>query len=154
MLLVPHTIAGVAIATVIKQPELALPLAFLSHFILDLISHWDPLVGKLQAEDFTGVRGKTLLFIFIDFFIGLGLGLFFVWRALPDTTLATVIFFSAFLANLPDGLMTPWAFFGKRWGWLITYIQLHSRFQVRLSLPWGLLTQGAAIAIGLLIALR
>lgn len=152
MLLTPHTVAAVAIATVVKQPELALPLAFLSHFVLDCIPHWDPLVEKLRTGKFSGVRRKTLLFILIDFLIALDLGLFFVWRALPDVVLATVIFLSAFLANVPDALLIPQVFLGKKWSWAVSYGRLHSRFQTRLSLPWGLLTQVVVIVIGLLVA--
>lgn len=152
MLLVPHTIVGVAVAIVVKQPALALPLVLLSHFVLDCIPHWDPLVEKLRTEEFSGVWRETFLFILIDFLIALDLGLFFVWQALPDTVLATVIFLSAFLANVPDALLIPQVFFGKRWSWAVVYGQLHSRLQTRLSLPWGLLTQAAVVAIGLLLA--
>lgn len=154
MLLTPHTVAAIAIASLVKQPELALPLAFISHFALDLIPHWDPLAGKLQEREFDRLRGKILLFVFADFLIAFDLGLFFVWRALPDTVLATVIFLAAFLANLPDGLMTPRAFLGKKWNWLMSYTRFHARFQTKLSLPWGLLPQAVVAAIGLLIVLR
>jgi hypothetical protein len=39
-----HVATGALIATVIKQPYLALPLAFLSHFVLDMIPHFG--IGK------------------------------------------------------------------------------------------------------------
>jgi len=152
MLLTPHTVAAIVIASLIKQPEFALPLAFASHFVLDLIPHWDPLVGRLKEKEFDRLRGKTLLFVLTDFFIALDLGLFFIWKALPDTVLATTIFFAAFLANLPDGLVAPRAFFGKKWNWLMAYARSHSRFQTKLSLPWGLLSQVAVVTIGLLVA--
>jgi len=157
--MVPHTMMGVAIATVVNQPLLALPLSFLSHFALDVVPHWDPLIGDLKAKKFSGVGKEGLLIIATDFLIALDLGLFFVWRALegqtsaPDPVLAAKIFFAAFLANLPDGLMTPFVFFGKRWGWLNAYIRFHSRIQTKLGLPLGLLTQVAVVAICLQIAL-
>jgi hypothetical protein len=153
MLLIPHTLVGIAIAAVVDQPFLALPLAFFSHFILDAIPHWDPLIKGIRSSKFSGVRGKVLFLIAIDFLIALDLGLFFVWRALPDISLAAKIFFAAFLANLPDGLMTPFIFFGKRWGWLEAYRQFHGRIQTKLTLPWGLLPQAAVAAIGLAIVL-
>lgn len=34
-----HALTGITIAIVVKRPELALPLAFLSHFILDMTPH-------------------------------------------------------------------------------------------------------------------
>lgn len=154
MLLIPHTVVAVAIATLVKQPTLALPFAFLSHFVLDLIPHWDPFGGMLQERKFTGIKGKLLLFVLIDFFVALDLGLFFVWRALPDVVLATVIFFAAALANLHDALIAPLVFFGRKWGWLLAYNRFHSRLQTKLSLPWGALIQVAVVAISLLLALR
>ncbi len=36
-----HALAGAVIATKISNPFIGLPLAFLSHFILDTIPHWD-----------------------------------------------------------------------------------------------------------------
>lgn len=154
MLLIPHTVVAVAIATVFKEPKFVLPLALLSHFIIDLIPHWDLLKGELQKKEFTGVKGKTLLFILVDFFVAVDLGLFFVWQALPDVTLAATIFFAAALANLPDAVLMPRAFFGKKWDWLFAYNRFHSRFQTNLFSFWGILTQAIVIAIGLLIALR
>ncbi len=34
-----HAATGIAIAITVRRPEIALPLAFLSHFILDMIPH-------------------------------------------------------------------------------------------------------------------
>ncbi|MGA3150452.1 MAG: hypothetical protein ABSD10_02475 [Candidatus Saccharimonadales bacterium] len=36
-----HAATGALVAVVIKQPELALPLALLAHFAIDAIPHWD-----------------------------------------------------------------------------------------------------------------
>lgn len=37
-----HALTGAAIALAVKKPELAIPLAFLSHFVLDAIPHYGP----------------------------------------------------------------------------------------------------------------
>lgn len=37
-----HALTGAAIALAVKRPELALPLAFVSHFVLDAIPHYGP----------------------------------------------------------------------------------------------------------------
>lgn len=44
-----HAITGAVIALVIKEPLLALPLAFLSHFVCDAIPHFG--VGSFAARD-------------------------------------------------------------------------------------------------------
>ncbi len=160
VLMIPHTIVGVAVATAVRrQPALALVLAFFSHFVLDAIPHWDPLIGDLKSKNFSGVGKEGRIIIATDFLVALDIGLFFVWRALnqaplPDPVLATTIFCAALLANLPDGIMTPFVFLGRRWGWLEAYIRFHSLVQTKLPLPWGVLTQVVVAATGLLIALR
>lgn len=37
-----HALAGAALGLVVQQPLLALPLAFLSHFVLDALPHYGP----------------------------------------------------------------------------------------------------------------
>ena len=37
-----HALTGAALAMLIKRPELAIPAAFLSHFVLDSIPHYNP----------------------------------------------------------------------------------------------------------------
>jgi hypothetical protein len=37
-----HALTGAVIAMWVKRPELAIPLAFLSHFVLDAIPHYNP----------------------------------------------------------------------------------------------------------------
>lgn len=41
MISLNHVLAGTAIGLAVKQPMLAAPLAFLSHFVLDAIPHYD-----------------------------------------------------------------------------------------------------------------
>ena len=156
MLLTPHTVAAIAIASLVKQPELALLLAFASHFVLDYIPHWDPplLVKCLNAKVPIRAGKEVFLFIFCDFLIALTFGLFFIWRVMPNTVLAGTIFGAAFLANVPDGLALP-LLFGKRWGWVRRWRRFHRIYHTTpLPLFWGLLPQAVVIAIGLLIALR
>lgn len=47
-----HAVTGILVAVAIKQPALALPAAFLSHFIIDTIPHWD---HKFKNHHYTQV---------------------------------------------------------------------------------------------------
>jgi hypothetical protein len=156
MLLVPHTVTAIAIASVIKTPW-ALPLAFLSHFLVDIIPHWDPLIDPSWAKKKPEKWYKLLLFVAIDFLVALDIGLFFTWKALntssPDIRQASIVFFSCFLANVPDALLIPKTFLGKDWPWLKAYWDLHARIQTKLPLPWGVLVQVFLVAICLWLAL-
>jgi hypothetical protein len=45
-----HALAGVAIASVIKQPLVALPAAFASHFICDMLPHFGFTGSRLKSR--------------------------------------------------------------------------------------------------------
>jgi hypothetical protein len=51
-----HGITGAAIALIVKQPALAIPLAFLSHFLTDMIPHFG-----LDEKEIFGKRFNTVL---------------------------------------------------------------------------------------------
>ena len=145
MLATAHTFAGATIALKIQNPWAALPLALLSHFVLDTIPHWDFFTfrNKITRRD----KIKTIL----DFLVGLSVGMFFVLRALPNKTLAATIFFSCALANLPDALEAPYIFFGRNNNFIRLVMKIQHIFHSRLCFPWGLLTQLAFIDLCLLL---
>jgi hypothetical protein len=64
-----HGITGAAIALIVKQPALAIPLAFLSHFITDMIPHFG-----LDEKELFGKRFNTILIA--DFLFALILMIF------------------------------------------------------------------------------
>ena len=72
MILTPHVLVGAAIAINVEPKPLGLVLAFLSHYILDAIPHWDYCVKNIQAKrwkeslpDFTKVGLDTTLSLLI-----------------------------------------------------------------------------------------
>lgn len=158
MLLTPHTAVGVAIASVLPQPELAIPLSFLSHFALDFIPHWDKIGLGMREKNAKPISLNSPQFeiIALDVLISLSFGLFFANRALPDYGRSVTILFSAFAANLPDMFYLPRVFLGKKWGWAEWMIRLQHFVQQRsiVSIPWGLLTQAVTVLVCLLVSLR
>lgn len=96
MILICHLLAGAAIAANITNPILALFLAFLSHYFLDIIPH--------QEYDIKNIREKNwqksyLSFLKVSLDATLGILVIFF---LSGTNV--LIFAGAFLAALPDGL--------------------------------------------------
>ncbi|HET6456240.1 MAG TPA: hypothetical protein VFI02_17680 [Armatimonadota bacterium] len=77
MLAIPHMAAGAAIARRVRPGWLALSLAFLSHFLLDMIPH----IGTHKFLDPTADRHTVSesIFALLDFFIGAAL---VAWAAL------------------------------------------------------------------------
>ena len=95
MILTTHLLVGAAIASKMPQPTfLALVLAFLSHYLLDLLPHSEYLIKN--------IKGRRWHKSFLDFSkigIDIGLGTLLI---LIFSKNAPIIFAAAFLAILPD----------------------------------------------------
>lgn len=96
MILTCHLLVGAAIASKISNPILALPLAFLSHYFLDLIPHKDYSIAFIKQK-----RWGNSFFDFFKVFSDIILG-FSLLYAFSDGN--QLIFVAAFLALIPDGL--------------------------------------------------
>ena len=101
MLQLPHTTVGLLIAYSVKSP-IALPIALLSHFALDLIPHWD---------FFT--NGKELFLwrkiaILTDFLLSVGIGLLYFKMVGYDPYQVFIGLGCCVMANLPDVLEIPY----------------------------------------------
>lgn len=97
-----HALTGAIIGLTITNPVLALPLAFVSHFVCDAIPHYDP-PGTDVAKRYKSKR-------FVYEFLVLGAGLcFLVVLALaytrPQHWLTAAL--CAFLATSPDLFWIP-----------------------------------------------
>jgi hypothetical protein len=93
MIALNHALTGTAIAIAVKQPVLAIPLAFLSHFVLDAIPHFGdmpfysyghPLFRYVMAADglLTVSSVGALMLFNPNLALVIGLGAFFA--ILPD----------------------------------------------------------------------
>lgn len=87
-----HAVTGAVIALVVQKPLLAIPLALLSHFVLDVIPHSEP-------RDFSNSLAKKI--IFTDGVIAAILGV-----SLPlilNTTVSPLVIFACMTAAVvPD----------------------------------------------------
>jgi hypothetical protein len=120
MIALNHVLTGTAIAFVVKRPELAIPLAFLSHFVIDAIPHYE--YGEPGTRQFW--------FSWILDAIATTAALVFLCMHAPDQ--AWLIIASGVSAELPDvfwvycyarGLHKKWFFaFHKRVQWSETKI--------------------------------
>ncbi|MBT3864488.1 hypothetical protein HOE67_03140 [Candidatus Peregrinibacteria bacterium] len=96
-----HMLTGAAIGKVSGDFALVIPVAFLSHFVLDLIPHMDPETPK----DFwkLGISKKNaweILFKSLEPLVGIAIILSFSFTA--SSELGSVIFWGAFFAAIPD----------------------------------------------------
>lgn len=142
-----HALVGGAIAASISNPAIALPLASLSHPILDMIPHWD--LGN-------GWRGKNKVTLFVesalDLVFGVALAFLIFGRNIDPVYFLACIFFS----EIWDILMMPYLLFNWKFAPFSTAYEVQHKIQkhAKLSfLPWGIITQAATV-YGVTLALR
>lgn len=140
MLETPHVIVGAAIAAKIPNPYIAIPAAFLSHFVLERVPHWNPHLNT-ELKKYGKITNKSLKVIIVDSFLALGIGSFIAYQALPDTAHALTILASCFAATLPDTLEIPYFFFKNKNNFFRNWIKFQKTLQVDTSPLPGLSTQ-------------
>lgn len=100
MLSTPHLLVGAAIVKAIPNPFISLPLAFLSHYALDSVPHWD---GSPRAP--FGL--KTTAGIVVDYAFGASL-IYLLTFGYPNQYL---IWLGAFLGTAPDFILGAYRHF-------------------------------------------
>jgi hypothetical protein len=140
MLETPHAALGAAIAVKIGNPLIALPLAFLSHFPLETLPHWNPHIYT-EVKTNGKLSNGTLAVIWLDVATSLGVGFWIAYQAIPDIKKAAIIIAACFFAVLPDLIESPYFIFGLRHPLLEKLINFQRRFQTNVSVVPGLLFQ-------------
>lgn len=154
MFWVLHILLGMVIGLEFKSAWLIIPIAFLSHFLLDYIPHWD---GFFDKEYFnkTGVAKINKIDVIIrtiDFvFIVLITISFYYMYIIPGSTInKTNLILGAFMALLPD--LVKLGYFTKlnKKSTYNKYLKFHSRIQKDVNWKKGLIIQGILLIILLL----
>jgi hypothetical protein len=120
MILTCHLLVGAAIASQIQFVPLALILAFLSHYFLDLLPQIDYSITNIKAGRWHK-SSADFLKVFLDISFGLLLILLFSERT-------PLIFAGALLAIVPDGITLLAVFFNKN-----ILIKIHQKFHKMLN---------------------
>ena len=115
MILLVHMLFGAAIGSVIKNVPLAIVLAFLGHYLLDLLPHIEYDIKNKEKKQWLGIP-LSIFKIVSDFLLGILLVLIF---SNPSASSGyTVVYICAFFAILPDGFTVLNHFFpNKILGW-------------------------------------
>lgn len=111
MLETPHVIVGAAIASKIPNPLISIPLAFASHFVLDLVPHWNPHLNT-EIKKYGKVTAQSTMFVLVDVIASLAVGSFFALRAAPDTGHVVTIYLTCLASVMPDVIEGPYFFMG------------------------------------------
>lgn len=133
MLETPHVALGAAIAVAIPNPLISIPLAFASHFLLDMTPHWNPHLNT-EIKKYGNLTKQTLFIIGLDLTFAILLTIFLAKNDIN-------IYIVAFASILPDVVEGPYFL----WGWKNKYIDIWMKFQKSIQTDanvfWGLLTQ-------------
>lgn len=137
-----HALIGASLAVKITNPMLGIPLAIGSHFVADLIPHWD--AG-------TNHRQKSALRLKVEATLDVLLGFALVLILFRTQTLANPVYMFSMViaAQLPDWLEAPSWMFGLKVPPFSWVDWLGHKLQSRMQLPWGLVTQ--VVIVGLLV---
>ena len=141
-----HALIGASLAIRITNPYIGLPLAIISHFIADLIPHWD--AG-------TNHRKKSLLRLKVEATLDVLLGFALVFLIFREQIISNPIYMFSMViaAQLPDWVEAPSSMFGFNvppFSWLDW---VGHKLQSRMQLPWGLITQVVSVGILVIVAL-
>ncbi len=137
-----HALIGASIATKIVNPIIGIPLAIASHFVADLIPHWD--AG-------TNHRKKTKLRLKTEAVLDVLLGFALVLILFKTQTIQNPIYMFSMViaAQLPDWLAAPDFMFSFKvppFSWMQ---KIGHETNTRMQLPWGLVTQ--VVTVGLMV---
>lgn len=140
MLEFAHVVAGGVIAGKIPNPAVSLPLAFLSHFAVDLLPHWNPSLSY-EKRKFGKISQKTSALVLLDSLLGLTLGLFLASQKLPDLKQALIVILGCLLGILPDLVEAPFYFLKGKQYQIKSLIKFQSLLQFNISFFPGVLCQ-------------
>jgi hypothetical protein len=133
MLETPHVALGIAIAVAVPNPLISIPLAFASHFVLDMTPHWNPHLNT-ETKKYGYLTNKTLLII------GLDLACAVVLTAFASKGNINILL-ASFASILPDIVEGPYFLLGWKNEFVKKWISFQKSIQSDANIYWGLLTQ-------------
>lgn len=146
-----HALVATLIVAKISNPYISLPLALASHFVLDLVPHWDS--GTHHRE-----KTKKRLFYesAADVIISI-VSSFILYTYILGQSDYPLLYLGVFVSQLPDWLMAPYFILNMKhpfMGWSKQMYRLQHKMNVRLDKPWGIVTQVATVVILYILLFR
>ena len=135
MVVINHALTGAFTAVAIVRPALALPAAFLSHFVIDSLPHWNYQVPHGPKLRQTVIGFDIIASTFILIFLGLTLNVDF-W----------LFFLGGSLGMLPDLMWLSYIISGRPSPRdKNTPLHILRRFHVKIQ--WSETTKGLAVEV-------
>ena len=141
MIAAAHALVGASLAVSFTNPAVGIPLSISSHFLLDLVPHWDWA---------TNMNGKTNRRVFWEAFFDVLAGIVLVFILFRNFS-SYYLWIMVFCSQLPDWLESPTLFLGMKKPF--SYFKaIQMKAHNRMNLPWGLVVS-VIVAILLSLAL-
>lgn len=148
MLETPHVIVGAVIASKITNPILSLPLAFGSHFLLDMAPHWNPHLNT-EIKTYGKITSNTKAFVAVDAVLSIVSAFTIASTALPSTTMAFYVLLGGFLGILPDVVEGPYFFLNMKSKAIERWLKFQKSIQFDVPPLPGIATQVITIIAAL-----
>lgn len=115
MILVTHSIIGTSLGVLQSSPYAAFFVGLVSHFLTDMIPHWEYSVAGLKKAAEKSELKKTLLKIFLDGLLGVvaPIWIFSIGGFVTDWQSFLVLFAAILGAMIPDALQGVKLVFNK-----------------------------------------
>jgi len=148
MLETPHVALGAAIAVAIPNPIISIPLAFTSHFLLDMTPHWNPHLNT-ETKKYGKLTNSTLLIIGFDLACTALLVGTVAYYFRSDNSMMLNIIMASFAAILPDVVEGPYFLWGYKNKFVDVWMKFQKSIQVDANIFWGLITQVVVLGASL-----
>jgi hypothetical protein len=152
MLLTPHVLVGTAIASIVPNPVVSVPLSIAFHFLGDMVPHWDFYTDTTREQRSKGWR---VIGVMGDLGLAVAAGMYFTcyfaW-VIKDPSLSVNAFLCGIGSVIPDALTAPYIY--RENGVNIVSDAIHkiqSKMQFPAKLPWGIITQIAVSLFSFLV---
>ncbi len=134
-----HALVGGAIAASVQNPAIGLPLAALSHPLMDMIPHWD--FGW-------GWRKKSKLTLFLQSIFDLSLGFILAFFLFGQNMNFWYFLAAVFVSEIWDIAEAPYWFFGWKFPPFSWIYGIQSKLQGKTkTVGRGILTQVGTVAL-------
>ncbi|VVB77766.1 Uncharacterised protein [uncultured archaeon] len=154
MFWVIHILLGMVIGLEFHSAWLIIPIALLSHFILDYIPHWDGFFDKelFQETGFAKITKRDFMVKLIDFSFMILITLYFYSMYIEGGMIVNknYLILGAFMALLPDLVKIGYFTRLKKRKTFKKYLHFHSRIQRDINWKKGLIIQAILLIILLL----
>ncbi len=137
MLLTPHTLVGIAVASVVENPLIAFPVSVGMHYLGDMVPHWDFFSYTEEGDRITGWRP---LAVAGELTLAVATGTAFVLYALwiLNAPLLAFRFLICGIGGVLPDLLSGLTLYLKN---LNGALKIQAALQFQSPLPWGIITQ-------------